>query len=233
MPTAQFKFHGNLNDFLSAGNKDSWITYSFDCPPAIKDAVEAIGIPHTEINEIFIDGNPVTPKHLLSANNAVEIYPFTHLHSSPQNFIADVHLGKLVKLLRLLGFDTLYQNNYTDKDIVSMAKEQERIVLTRDVGLLKHKAVKRGYWLRSQIPAEQAKEVIQRFILPDLIQVFTRCLVCNGVLEEVDKEKVIERLPPNTIMYFTEFYQCTNCRKIYWKGSHYERMIQMVEAMIK
>jgi uncharacterized protein with PIN domain len=233
MLTAHFKFYGSLNDFLPAKNKDLWITYSFDYSPAIKDAVEAIGIPHTEINEIFINGNPVTPKHSLFANDTVEVHPFTHVHFSPQKFILDVHLGKLAKLLRLLGFDALYQNDYTDKDIVSIAKEQERIVLTRDIVLLKHKAIKWGYWLRSQISAAQAKEVIQRFALANLMNPFTRCLVCNGVIEKIDKEKIIKQLPPNTIIYFNEFYHCPNCKKIYWKGSHYERMIQMVGAMIK
>jgi uncharacterized protein len=233
MPTAQFKFHGSLNDFLLPRNKNSWINYSFSNSPSVKDAIEAIGVPHTEIKDISINGDPVTPMHLLSANDKVEVHPFTQIIFSPQKFIADVHLGKLAKLLRLLGFDTIYRNDFTDKAIVAIVKEEQRIVLTRDIGLLKHKAIQWGYWLRSQMPMEQAKEIIQRFTLADLIKPFTRCLVCNGILERAEKEKIIDHLPSDTIIYFHEFYQCTNCKKVYWKGSHYERMIQMVEAIAK
>ena len=232
MATAQFTFHGSLNDFLPQAKKNSGISYFFSNAPAIKDAIEAIGIPHPEIKEIFVNNRAVTFKYLLSAGDSVEVYPFIQIHPSPQKFVLDVHLGKLARLLRLLGFDTLYQNDFSDKEIIAFAREQERIVLTRDVGLLKHKIIQCGYWLRSQLSPEQAKEVIRRFALAGSIRPFSRCLVCNGLLEPVAKERVLDQLPANTIMYFTDFYQCTNCKQVYWKGSHYEKMIQTVKAMV-
>lgn len=141
MYTAQFKFHNSLNDFLLPRNKHSWIRYSFNDTPAVKDAIEAIGIPHVEVKETFINGNVVGFYHPLQENDKVEVHPFVHIPSSPQKFILDVHLGKLARLLRLLGFDTLYQNNFTDATIIELAVQDERIVLTRDIGLLKNKSI--------------------------------------------------------------------------------------------
>jgi len=231
MHTAQFKFHDSLNDFLLPRNKNSWINYSFNNTPAVKDAIEAIGIPHVEVKEISINGNAAGFYHPLHSNDTIEVYPFTQIFSSPQKFILDVHLGKLARLLRLLGFDTLYQNNFTETTIITLAAQEERIVLTRDVGLLKNKTIELGYWLRSQQPLEQANEVLHRFVLKDKIQPFKRCLVCNGLIELVNKENVIAHFPPNTIDFFNEFYQCENCKRVYWKGSHYERMIQLIQKL--
>lgn len=230
MPTARFKFHGSLNDFLKHKSRNAWISHTAHAPASIKDTIEAIGIPHTEVREMVVNGHPVAFTYLLSEDDTAEVFPFIQLGASPQKFILDVHLGKLAKLLRLLGFDVYYQNRFSDKDIIALIKNEERILLTRDIGLLKHKAVQWGYWLRSTLPMEQAKEVVQRFDLGDLMKPFTRCLLCNGVLEKVDKETIIGQLPPNTIAYFHEFYQCPHCKKVYWKGSHYDRMKQQVET---
>ncbi|MGN6402584.1 MAG: Mut7-C RNAse domain-containing protein [Flavisolibacter sp.] len=232
MHTAQFKFHNSLNDFLLPPNKDSWISYSFNSTPAVKDAIEAIGIPHVEVKDIFINDSIADFYQPLHENDKVEVHPFIHIPSSPQKFILDVHLGKLAKLLRLLGFDTLYQNNFDDKVITTLAVQDERIVLTRNIALLKIKTIELGYWLRSQQPVEQAREVLDRFVLKSLIQPFKRCLVCNGLIEAVNKEDIVAHLPANTINLFDEFYQCKNCKRVYWKGSHYERMLQLIEDLV-
>lgn len=233
MPTAQFTFHGNLRDFLLPGKKHSPISYSFNNTPAVKDAIEAIGIPHVEVNTIVINGHTVSFSHPLHAGAVVEVYPFLQIPFASSCFVLDVHLGKLATLLRLLGFDTLYQNNFTDKQIVSIAKEQERIVLTRDIGLLKHKSIQRGYWLRSQQPVAQVKETVHRFSLGNNVHPFRRCLSCNGLIQPVAKQDILDQLPPNTVLYFHEFYQCRNCKKVYWKGSHYERMLQLISDILK
>ncbi|MEJ7681829.1 MAG: Mut7-C RNAse domain-containing protein [Segetibacter sp.] len=136
-------------------------------------------------------------------------------------------MGKLAKALRILGFDTIYQNNYSDKSVVEIAEREQRIVLTRDVGLLKHKSIKCGYWLRSQVVEKQLKEVVNRFHMLTEARLFERCLVCNGKIAEVAKEVVLEKLPPETIKYFNKFFQCSSCKKVYWKGSHYENMMKM------
>ena len=230
MHSAQFKFHGRLADFLPPQNKALWITYSFANRPAIKDAIEAMGVPHVEIGEIILNGQLVSLSHSLVPDDRVEAYPIVQEDAS-QKFVLDVHLGKLARLLRLLGFDTQYQNNYTDKEIVVLAQAQQRVVLTRDVGLLKHKSIRWGYWLRSQQPMEQAREVIYRFALNYFFKPFTRCLSCNGLITPIAKEAIASQLLPNTFLHFSEFYQCQSCKKIYWKGSHYEKMLHLIEAL--
>ncbi len=241
LQSACFCFFHSLNDFLSKENKNKPVTYKFTGSPAIKDSIEAIGIPHTEVDVILVKGTAVDFHYPLNNTDEVEVYPFTENpkfpggysisppYSYPVAFVTDVHLGKLAKTLRMLGIDTCYQNNYSDQAIASIAKSENRIVLTRDVGLLKQKNIRWGYWLRSQKPEEQTEEVIKKFNLENSIRPFARCLECNGTIEPVSKEAVLESLPPKTIQYFNEYYQCACCKKVYWKGSHYERMQKMIE----
>ncbi len=229
--TASFIFHDMLNDFLPKARKYTRIAYTFEGTPAVKDAMEAIGVPHPEVGLITINGAAVDFMHPLHAGDEVEVFPvdYTSEQTVPVKFVLDVHLGKLAKLLRMLGFDTLYETDYTDQDIARLAQTENRIALTRDVGLLKQKAVKWGYWLRSQHANEQLEEVMRRFGLKDQAQPFKRCLTCNGNILQVEKDLVLERLPPKTKLYFDEFYQCACCDRVYWKGSHYERMQQYIE----
>ena len=238
---ANFRFYDSLNDFLPKWNKESQIEYYFDGKQAVKDAIEALGIPHTEVALILIDQEPVTFQATLKPAALVEVFPLhfnfpaieTNLllppFPEPRKFVLDVHLGKLAKALRMLGFDTLYRNDYSDRTLAELALKENRIILTRDVDLLKIKTITWGYWLRSQHLPEQLAEVIRYFHLQNQFQPFSRCLECNGLIREVAKEKVLERLPPNTRQYFNEFYQCENCGNVYWKGSHFERMLQFVE----
>lgn len=148
------------------------------------------------------------------------------------SFILDVHLGKLAKLLRMLGFDTLYKNNFTDAEIIKISSKENRIILTRDRGILKNKAVTHGYWLKSVKPIEQAREIINRFDLVPQIKPFQRCIICNGIIEIVDKKSVMTHLPIKTASVYNEFYKCMNCSKIYWKGSHYNRMRGQIASIL-
>ncbi|PSR53707.1 hypothetical protein AHMF7605_09310 [Adhaeribacter arboris] len=241
--TAYFHFFGNLNDFLPSSQKAIVVFHSFSGTPAVKDAIEALGVPHPEVDVILVNGKPEDFYYLLQLNDTVSVYPagLYNVHFAAYSrqatlpvwnkFILDVHLGKLVKSLRLLGFDTLYRTDYDDKTIVQLSVMEERIILTRDVGLLKHKAVLWGYWLRSQHPEKQLAEVLAYFHLLPVIQPFTRCLVCNGTLSLVPKESILEKLLPKTKRYFQEFHQCQSCGRVFWKGSHYERMEAFVEKL--
>ena len=233
---AVFRFHGTLNDFLIYARRDTWFNYHFRGNPAVKDAIEALGVPHPEVQVILVDQKPVSFTYQLQPEDRVEVFPVNLSATFPEanslnppvpeipKFVLDVHLGKLAKKLRMLGFDTAYRNDYDDKTIADLASTENRIVLTRDAGLLKQKQIIWGYWLRSQMPELQLKEVVSRFKLEKKFAPFTRCLECNGQLEKVDKELVWEQLPPKTRLYFQEFYQCPQCKKVYWKGSHFERM---------
>ncbi|WP_317175587.1 Mut7-C RNAse domain-containing protein [Pontibacter beigongshangensis] len=146
-------------------------------------------------------------------------------------FILDVHVGRLARALRLLGFDSRYQNDYADTSIAQLALKENRIVLTRDIGLLKHRSIHRGYWLRSQHLQEQLAEVIAYFRLGPRFETFSRCLACKGQIVPVPKAEVVDQLPPKTRRYFNEFYRCPSCRRVYWKGSHYERMQEFLQRL--
>ena len=171
----------------------------------------------------------------------VSVYPVSvtpsvsskvYLRSEPSTrFIVDVNLGKLARLLRMLGFDAVYMNDYTDHEVAGLAGKESRIVLSRDRRLLRFKTIVHGYWLRSDDPRIQIGEVLRRFGLYTLIKPFNRCLECNGVIVPVEKDKILERIEPKTILYFNDFFICSDCGKIYWKGSHYDHMNETLENL--
>jgi len=242
---ATFCFFNELNDFISKRKKRSLIPYRFEGNPTVKNVIESIGIPHTEIDIILVNNESVKFSYHLKNRDLIFVYPFSnylnfsnviHLIENPLDkpkYIVDVHLGKLAKYLRMLGYDTLYKNSYKDIEIIKIARNEKRIVLTRDLGILKNKDVILGYWLRSQNPKDQLIEVITRFNLISSIQPFHRCINCNGIIKKTDKGSVIDNLNSETIKYSDEFYQCESCKNIYWKGTHYYKMKKFIDDLLK
>ena len=242
--SAEFRFYEELNDFLPPERMKTPFPYSFEGKPSIKDAIEALGVPHPEVELILVNGASVGFDYHLLDGDRVSVYPvFESLDISPlvvlrekplrrTAFVLDVHLGKLARLLRLLGFDSLYRNDYGDAEIVEISVGQKRITLTRDRSLLRNGAVTHGYWIRSADPEAQAVEVLRRFDLSAQVKPFSRCTACNGAILPREKSVVADRLPPRTARYFDEFYQCRGCARIYWKGSHYERMSAALERVL-
>ncbi|MFC1770397.1 Mut7-C RNAse domain-containing protein [Candidatus Margulisiibacteriota bacterium] len=243
MKKAEFRFYEELNDFLTSDKRKNTFSYEFTGTPSIKDAIEAIGVPHTEVDLVLVNQKSVTFEYLLQDKDIVSVYPVfesldiseaTHLRPKPlrePKFVLDVHLGKLAKYLRMFGFDTLYETTYSDPEIIKIAKNQKRIILTRDMGILKNKLVTHGYWLRSQNPKLQLKEVLVRFDLLALVQPFTRCLECNGDIAKTDRDKIIDKLPDDLDKQYTEFFECLGCQKVYWKGSHYDQMQEFMRIV--
>jgi uncharacterized protein with PIN domain len=235
-----FLFYGTLNDFLIADRQYISFNYIIEGTRSVKDVIESVGVPHTEVDIIEVNGLSVDFSYLLAPGDNIQVYPVRegkqkinapHLIEKITDvpaFVLDVHLGKLARNLRMLGFDALYSNSYTDKELTEIAVAENRVLLTRDIPLLKRKILKWGYWLRSQHPNQQLQEVITYFGLKEHIKPFFRCLDCNGLIASVEKEEILGRLLPNTIKYFDEYFICTSCHKIYWKGSHYDRMLQFV-----
>lgn len=244
MNHARFRFYEELNDFLPQEKKKKQFEYSFNGTPSVKDAIESMGIPHIEVDLILINGIPVDFSRKLRHDDTVSVYPafetldissLVHLREKPlriTKFIPDVHLGKLAKLLRLCGFDTLYERNLNDNEIIDISVSEKRIILTRDIGLLKNRKVTHGYWIRSQQPDVQLKEVLLKFDLKDQLMPFTRCIECNGILTSVSKAEIIDRLQPGTSEYFTNFMMCRDCQRIYWKGSHFDKMNTYLDQLI-
>ena len=241
--SAKIRFYEELNDFLDKKNKKQDIVFHFFNQPKIKDIIESFGVPHTEVDLILVNGISVEFDYHLTPNDRIAVYPkfesfdiqnITRLRKSPLRnikFILDVHLGKLAKYLRLLGFDTIYQNNMDDATIVNQSITKHRIILTRDIGILKHNEVQHGYYVRSDDPKKQIKEIIQRFDLKNSVAPFSRCLECNGELKKINKTKIYERLAPSTRKYYKTFFICNQCDKIYWKGSHYQKMTEFLREI--
>jgi len=236
--TAEFRFYEELNDFLSSEQRKRTLHYRFNGKPGIKDPIEVFGVPHTEVELIIVNGQSVGFNYQLQTGDRVAVYPvFESLDISPllrlrekplrnPRFIIDANLGKLAKFMRLLGFDSLYRNNYRDAEIVNIAVNEQRIVLTRDRRLLYIKHISHGYWVRAVDVENQVDEVLRRFGLFSSIQPFARCMVCNGMMVPVTKSDILDCLEPNTRLYYEVFHRCTDCRRIYWEGSHMEDMRQ-------
>lgn len=237
--SATFVFNLELSHLLTAGHTAGRVVYHFHDSPAVKDSIEALGIPHTEIRNIIVNGQLAGFSYQLRPDDQIQVYGYADATAYPPltpapkkfEFIADVHLGKLSRLLRLLGFDCLYNNQLSDIQVIESASAQQRIILTRSANLLKHKAVVQGYLIRSEVPERQAEEVIARYQLHDFLDPFKRCMVCNGELHKVDKENVAAQLPPKTRTYFNEFWQCERCHRTYWQGSHFDRMTTWVDQL--
>jgi uncharacterized protein with PIN domain len=148
-------------------------------------------------------------------------------------FVLDVHLGRLARYLRLLGFDASWKKDATDEELVAIATREERILLTRDRELLKRRSVAQGYFVRETVRRRQILEVLRWFDLFDAIEPFRRCLECNGPLDPVAKVEVEDRLPPRTRRDYEEFQQCRDCHRIYWKGSHYDALRSVVDDICR
>ncbi|MFW6254472.1 MAG: Mut7-C RNAse domain-containing protein [Chitinivibrionales bacterium] len=238
-----FRFYEELNDFLHEHKRKKTFPYHFSGTPSVKDAIEAIGVPHTEIDLILINGDSVDFTFRLQGGERVAVYPvfesldvtpIQHLHPSPlrtTRFVLDVHLGTLCRLLRMLGFDSCYRNDLSDLEIISISIEQKRIILTRDQGILKHSSVTHGYWIRSTDPQRQIEEVVRRFDLCTSFAPFTRCMRCNGELSARLPEEVKRLVPGHVVQTADRFMQCSRCQRVYWRGTHTISMEQKIQRL--
>lgn len=243
MKTARIRFYEELNDFLPQQKRKQRYEINFTGSPSIKDVIESQGVPHTEIDLILVNGTSVRFNYKLKDEDDVSVYPLfesfdisslQRLRAKPMRnpkFVLDVHLGTLAKYMRMFGFDTKYQNDFTDEQIIEISLRERRTVLTRDVGILKRNQVTHGCYVRNIKPLKQIEEVINRFDLKNGIKEFSRCVRCNTVLRSIEKEKVVNAIPPKVKISQSEFFYCTVCDKIYWKGSHYDKMKSLIEKM--
>jgi uncharacterized protein with PIN domain len=239
MKLATFYFNGELNDLLPAQKRGSSVFCSFQGDQSIKHLIESLGIPHTEVGYLRVNGLEVDFSYITQDGDQIEVSPIPLDTEQPgkgsltplvaqDRFVLDNHLGRLAVYLRMLGFDSLYRNDYQDEELAQTSHQQERILLTRDRRLLMRNQVVYGYLLRSKVPRQQLVEVLRRFQLYSNITPFRRCLRCNALLQEVSKAEILGRLQPLTKKYFNEFHLCPQCEHIYWKGSHYERMMKLI-----
>jgi uncharacterized protein len=233
MSTAYFRFLGRLKDFLPPDRREQTIRVGFRGRQTLKHLVESLGVPHPEVGRVQVKGQERPLSTITQDGDEAEVHPIPNGCAIEPRFLLDNHLGRLAAYLRMLGFDCLYHNDYDDQELADILQREERILISRDRRLLMRKVVIHGYCPRSLNSLEQLTEVIRRFDLLKQITPFHRCLRCNHPLEPVPKEAVLDRLEPLTKLYFDEFQICPNCNQVYWKGSHYERMQNLLEKIIQ
>jgi len=240
--TIRITFYGDLHTFLSRRFS------SFFCRvkdrPSIKNLVESLGVPHTEVDALFANGKAVGFSYLVCDKDSVRVYPdssrvrFAPVKKlQPSNlrnpkFIVDVHLGKVAKMLRLLGFDVFFDSLMDDGGILDESLKNKRIILTRDRGILKQRQARYGYYVRGDTLKDRMKGIIKRYELKDKIKPLTRCCECNGKLTYIRKEEILSQLEPLTRKHYDKFYRYASCDKIYWQGSHFPSLLAGLKSFI-
>jgi uncharacterized protein with PIN domain len=231
-----FRCYAELNDFLPQEHRQRQFVHTLKTPVTLGEALESLQIPLSEVDLVLVNGTPGSLDQRLYENDYVSVFPTFEIldiselkgEQSPAlrktRFILDAHLGKLAKYLRMLGFDTLYRNDYGDDEIINLALKEKRIILTRDKLLLQSRRVTHGYYVRSTEKHKQLKEVVRKFDLYNQFQSFSRCMTCNAELVLRNREDVVHLVEEDILQLFKKFYFCPACRKVYWKGSHFKRM---------
>jgi uncharacterized protein with PIN domain/sulfur carrier protein ThiS len=243
VPYVQVRAYAELNDFLAPESRGVTVRRPFRPHQTVKDVLEAMGIPHTEVDLILVNGDPADFAHRPTSGDRIAAYPmFEALDIAPTSrlrprplrnprFVVDVNLGRLARLLRVLGFDVWWSSDADDPTLVDVSLGQQRILLTRDRGLLKRRVITHGLFVHSQHPEEQTLEVLRRLDLRQRLAPFTRCIRCNGTLAAVPKDEVVDQLEPLTRRYYQDFSRCADCGRIYWAGSHHARLVSLVERL--
>lgn len=244
------RFYEELNDFIKSKLRKKQIETSYLGKRTVKDLIESFGVPHVEIDLILVNGKSVGFDYIVKDKDQISVYPvferfdiggLSKLDQSPlrdTRFLLDVHLGKLAKYLRLLGFDTMYKNEMDDPELARISNRTKRILLTRDRGLLKRKIVQRGLFIRNNDPYRQLVEILDKLSLWDRIQPFSRCMVCNHEIKAVEINshefsEIEDLIPPQVKKWCNEYYYCPNCKRAYWKGEHWKRMNEMINRLIE
>jgi len=238
-------FHEDLLYFLRKPPKNTKqrLARVFERTASVKDLIESQGVPHTEVGRIELEGKEKSFGYIPNHGETMHVYPLTPpvdvtkpslLRPNPAtevSFVVDVNVGRLAKLLRLLGFDTLYDPSWQDKELANLASKYNKILLTKDRELLMRKSINWGKLIRSISPWDQLAEVIFFYGLSEQIKLFTRCTNCNQVLEPVPKEEVLDQLEPLTRLMYNQFTRCPGCGKVFWRGSHHKRIEEKLRSI--
>jgi len=248
MINVEFRFYGELNDLLPKQKKQECYSTEVTLRSSVKDAIESQRIPHVEVAGLFVNDQPVGWDYILSDGDRITVYPRGFSlpnpdgklelfpYPDPPQFVLDVHLGKLARYLRLLGFDTLYYSeDVGDETLAEVSAIENRILLTFDHQLLMRNIVKIGRLVRNRDPVDQIREIVDRFDLMDKIESFSRCINCNNLLVQPEKLEQLESAPPlireKNGNDLTLYQMCEGCGNLYWAGSHTDHMISEMEKL--
>ena len=244
MPEVIFRFYEELNDFLPAQRRKRDFQVGFKGRESVKDMIEALGVPHTEVDLILVNGKSVDFGCIIQDKDRISVYPLfesldirdvTRLREIPlrqTRFIADVNIGDIVKYMRALGLDVYYDASLSPRDIIRISKRENRTILTKSRNLLKFRDVTHGIFIRPGTTVAQIKRVIDFLSLREMVVPFSRCLRCNSFLVRVSKESIFDRIPPKAREFYDEYSYCRACEKIYWKGTHFIRIKRVVDEIL-
>jgi len=244
MPTATFRFYEELNDFLPEERRKRDFEIAFKGRESVKDMIEALGVPHTEVDLILVNAKSVDFGYILEHGDRVSVYPVfesfdirdvTHLRDLPlreSRFIADVNIGDIVKYMRALGMDVYCDPGLSPREIIRISNQERRTILTKSRNLLKHRDAARGIFIRPGTTAQQIRRIIDLLSLREAIAPFSRCLVCNTPLVKATKESVYDRIPPKARAFYADYAYCSGCDRIYWQGTHFAKIKQMVDGIL-
>jgi uncharacterized protein with PIN domain len=232
MTEARFRFHGALADFLPAERANVSFAYACARAASLKNAIEALGVPHTEVGLLTVNDANATLDRTVRDGDLIEVHARGAEPPPEHGFVADAHLGGLARFLRMLGYDTAHRNDLDDVEIRRLANDERRVVLSRDRELLKCRDIARGSFVRALKPEEQLREVAARYRLAERARPFTRCLHCNLPLIAIDKAAVADRLPERVREIQERFLRCPGCERIFWEGTHYVRMRAVLQELL-
>jgi uncharacterized protein len=235
MSLATFRIDSELGSFLPRERRDTAFGYECARAATLKQAIESIGVPHTEVGAVRVNGARATLDRTVRPNDIIEVFPHERgaaPFEKPLAFIADAHLGGLAHMLRMLGLDTVYDNALHDPEIVSRAAAERRVVLTRDRELLKCRDVLRGAFVHALKPEAQLREIAARYALASHMRPFSLCLHCNLPLTPADPARIVETVPERIRERYSVFTACAGCGRIYWEGSHWECMRDVLASAL-
>lgn len=242
---ARFRFYEELNEFLSPRRRKREFPARCAEHATVKNAIEAVGVPHTEVEVILVNGVSVGFDHRIEEGDRISVFPmFETLDVRPllrlrpeplriSRFIADAHVGRLVRYLRMLGFDTLYDSAMGDRQLVEISVHQRRILLTRDRELLMHRELTHGIFVHGDQARHQVRYVLDRLHLDGDVQPLSRCVRCNEELERVARQQIVARVPARVAARHRRFQRCPGCDRVYWRGTHHDRMMALVARLLE
>jgi len=203
-------------------------------PTSVKDLIESLAVPHCEVGTVYslISRKELPLDSLTVPGDVLEVRGVRPRRLTSPSFLCDGHLGKLALLLRVMGFDTAWDNSWSEPGMARRGINENRTVLTRSRSLLKRASMDNAMLIRSDVPDEQACEVVRRFLLVDQVQMFGRCSKCNGLLREAAKADVAARIPPKTAKWLDTYYLCRDCDQLFWEGTHVTVLRRRVEKIL-
>ncbi|BFV55122.1 Mut7-C RNAse domain-containing protein [Kitasatospora sp. CMC57] len=233
-PEIWIEFAAELHLFVGASRRAGWSAVRTDGVSTLGHVVESLGVPLTEVGALRVGGVPVPTAHVPEAGERISVEAVTRPQQlpGPARFLLDVHLGTLARRLRLLGIDAAYENvDIGDPALAARSAAEQRVMLSRDRGLLHRRELWAGAYVYSHRPAEQLRDVLSRFAPP--LAPWTRCTACNGTLRDTAKAEVRQQLRDGTERSYDVFAQCADCERVYWRGAHHSQLEAIVTAAVE